>query len=294
MRKRISRCVCPRPLRGRVRACVWFRMMRPGAFCATPTSGPSPRGGGEARSRPSGASESGVEGTRTWVHPARDLSRGRRRAGPSEGFMRPRGGRPNRAGDGLRWGISRVRSRAVLAASAPLESSPPGCPREEPLGFRPGCSGSGRYGVMLGWSHACLLSFDHKSPCQIIALRTLPLGRLCFPSRSTLRDCVRIVLPSTRKMHPLWEYSNFKSLAAVQPIASIDLHPPRLQRGIDPVRLQGAPVTVRRRSANQPGSAPVPRFTTTVAVMPATSGTPSGTWSMRMRTGTRWARRTQV
>ena len=32
----------------------------------------------------------------------------------------------------------------------------------------------------------------------------------------------------------------------------------------------------------------------TVAVIPATSVTPSGTWSISMRTGTRWARRTQV
>ncbi len=200
----------------------------------------------------------------------------------------------NRAGDGLRWGISRVRSRAVQAASAPLESSPSGCPREVPLGFRPGCSGSGRYGVLLGWSHACLLSFDHKSSCQIIALRTLPLGRLCLPSRSTQRDCVRIVLPSTRKMRPLAEYSKFESLAAARTIAFLNLHPLRLQRGIAPGSAQGAPVTLRRRSANQPGPAVVPRFTTTVAVMPATSGTPSGTWSMRMRTGTRWARRTQV
>lgn len=32
----------------------------------------------------------------------------------------------------------------------------------------------------------------------------------------------------------------------------------------------------------------------TVAVIPATSVTPSGTWSISMRTGTRCARRTQV
>ncbi len=45
--------------------------------------------------------------------------------------------------------------------------------------------------------------------------------------------------------------------------------------------------TLSRRSMNQFGAGPRPPLTNTVAVMPAMSGTPAGTWSMRMRTGTR-------
>ena len=65
-------------------------------------------------------------------------------------------------------------------------------------------------------------------------------------------------------------------------------------RGRDPYRPGSHPAILARMLSQGVRDSPASGVTVTVAVMPADSVTPSGTWSMRMRTGMRWARRTQV
>ena len=73
--------------------------------------------------------------------------------------------RPSRSSEkkprrnGLSWGFSRIRRRAVSAASAPLEPLPSGCSYGA-AGPGPNLSRNRLCGVPLRWSHPCLLQFQ--------------------------------------------------------------------------------------------------------------------------------------
>lgn len=193
----------------------------------------------------------------------------------------------NRAGDGLRWGISRVRSRAVRPLLRPWSRPPPGCPLDLPLGSRPDRSESGRYGVLLGWSHSCLLQLR---------------SRIVAPDIRALRAVSgTVVLPFPKHPERLRPYSTdvnrkiglgqnvFATLGRLRGARAGDQGLRHRGAAVQKAgaaapgevfghaSIQRTPVSVRLRSANHAGRVPTPLLTITVAVMPATSGTSSGT-----------------